>query len=235
PARAAQVPVGHRQGAQGAAGARRRVGVTDTRAFLDVLQGFVHELRTVGLPVSMTENLDAMRAIEHVDIADRDVFRAILSATLVKHSRHQPAFDTAFDVYFSLYRAGVFDADSPAAAVVEADARADGGGAPMSRDELTSLLFTALMTMDLDAPRRLARIAVDQFAGMEPGRPVGGTYYVYRTLRALDFDGLRARLMDLAADEGDALGERLARDEYEARLREMREIVEEEIRRRLVA
>ncbi len=33
---------------------------------LDVLQGFVHELRTAGLPVSMTENLDAMRAIEYV-------------------------------------------------------------------------------------------------------------------------------------------------------------------------
>jgi len=30
---------------------------------LDVLQGFVHELRTAGLPVSMTENLDAMRAV----------------------------------------------------------------------------------------------------------------------------------------------------------------------------
>ena len=38
---------------------------------LDLLQGFVHELRAAGLPVSMTENLDAMRAVEHVDIAER--------------------------------------------------------------------------------------------------------------------------------------------------------------------
>ena len=38
---------------------------------LDVLQGFVHELRTAGLPVSMTENLDAMRAVEFVPLDDR--------------------------------------------------------------------------------------------------------------------------------------------------------------------
>ncbi|GIT77164.1 MAG: hypothetical protein Ct9H300mP31_16950 [Acidimicrobiaceae bacterium] len=29
-----------------------------------------------------------------------------------------------------------------------------------------------------------------RFAGMEPGRPVGGTYYLYRTLRNLDLDGM---------------------------------------------
>jgi uncharacterized protein with von Willebrand factor type A (vWA) domain len=42
---------------------------------LDILQGFVHELRTAGLPVSMTENLDAMRALEHIPLDDRDMFR----------------------------------------------------------------------------------------------------------------------------------------------------------------
>ncbi len=74
---------------------------------LDVLQGFVHELRAAGLPVSMTENLDAMRAVEHVDIADRDVFKAVLGATLVKHHNHWGAFETVFDVYFSLWSPGV--------------------------------------------------------------------------------------------------------------------------------
>ena len=52
---------------------------------LDVLQGFVHELRLAGLPVSMTENLDAMRAVEYVPLQDRDAFKTALSATLVKH------------------------------------------------------------------------------------------------------------------------------------------------------
>ena len=65
---------------------------------LDVLQGFVHELRAAGLPVSMTENLDAMRAVEHISLSERDTFREVLAATLVKHFRHRRAFDTVFDV-----------------------------------------------------------------------------------------------------------------------------------------
>ena len=81
---------------------------------LDVLQGFVHELRSAGLPVSMTENLDAMKAVEHIDIAERDLFKAALGATLVKHHRHRPAFDTVFDVYFSLYSPGVDGDDAHA-------------------------------------------------------------------------------------------------------------------------
>ena len=43
--------------------------------------------------------------------------------------------------------------------------------------------------------RALARQAVTRYSGMEPGRPVGGTYYLYRTLRQLDLDG-RARADD---------------------------------------
>ena len=71
-------------------------GSPELPSFLDVLQGFVHELRAAGLPVSMTENLDAMRALEHVDIGDREVFRTVLASTLVKHQRHRRAFDVVF-------------------------------------------------------------------------------------------------------------------------------------------
>ena len=44
------------------------------------------------------------------------------------------------------------------------------------------MLLNALANMDRETMRRLAAAAVSQFAGMEPGRPVGGTYYLYRTL-----------------------------------------------------
>ncbi len=37
-------------------------------SMLDLLNGFVQELRNAGLPVSLTENLDAMEAVQHIPI-----------------------------------------------------------------------------------------------------------------------------------------------------------------------
>jgi uncharacterized protein with von Willebrand factor type A (vWA) domain len=75
---------------------------------------------------------------------------------------------------------------------------------------------------------------------MEPGRPVGGTYYLYRTLRNLDLDDVMDRLMEAAAqqrgkDQLEGLEERLAKDEYEDRIEKLKGEIEAEIRRRLVA
>ncbi|GMU77467.1 MAG: VWA domain-containing protein [Acidimicrobiia bacterium] len=211
---------------------------------LDVLQGFVHELRAAGLPVSMTENLDAMRGVEHIELAEREVLRSVLGATLVKHHRHRAAFDTVFDVYFSLFSPAADDRDAAELpdelfGGIAGEMSGAGAGGDLSREEIAEMLLRALARMDDDELRRLAGIAVSQFAGMEPGRPVGGTYYLYRTLRQLDLEDLSARLMGQAQERGeipsDPLGERLAREEFEARLHRLRRLVEEEIRRRLIA
>ena len=69
---------------------------------LDLLNGFIVQLRAAGLPVSLTENLDAMQAIRHVPLEDRETFKYALAATLVKHHNHWKAFETVFEVYFSL-------------------------------------------------------------------------------------------------------------------------------------
>ena len=85
----------------------------------------------------------------------------------------------------------------------------------------------------------MARAAVTQFAGMEPGRPVGGTYYLYRTLRNLDLDGMMDRLMEESQGKSDGdmtpLQERLEREEFENRIEDLKREIEAEIRRRLVA
>ena len=61
---------------------------------LDLLSGFVVELRNAGLPVSLTENLDAMQAVKHIPIEDRDAFKYALAATMVKNEQHWKAFET---------------------------------------------------------------------------------------------------------------------------------------------
>ena len=69
---------------------------------LSLLAGFIQELREAGLPVSLTENLDAMAAVRHIPIDDREAFKYALAATLVKNNQHWRAFETVFEVYFSL-------------------------------------------------------------------------------------------------------------------------------------
>jgi uncharacterized protein with von Willebrand factor type A (vWA) domain len=224
-----------------------------SRAVLDVLTGFVSELRAAGLPVSLTETIDAAQAVGHVPLEDRDALKFALGATLVKSSAHWKAFETAFEVYFSMrgpqYALGDdddgagdtsgTDADAPRERG-QGDAPGQGGGSGLTPEELAEMLFRALLSANDAQVAALARQAVSRFAGMEPGRPVGGTYYLYRTLRNLDLDGVLERLLDVAragAPEGrlTPLEERLARDEYESRLDRLRREIEDEIRRRLVA
>ena len=95
-----QVPDRHRQGGQGAVG-RRLIGRL-VAAMLELLNGFVVELRNAGLPVSLTENLDAMEAVQYIPIEDRDAFKYALGATLIKNHAHWRSFETVFEVYFSL-------------------------------------------------------------------------------------------------------------------------------------
>src|SRR5918994_6186198 len=162
---------------------------------LDLLNGFVVELRNAGLPVSLTENLDAMEAVQHIPIEDREAFKYALGATLVKNNSHWRAFETVFEVYFSLrgpeYR--LLDADETdldelwremqeQAGQGEGRGAAGGGLDALTAEEIAHLLMQALLGGDQAMMRAMARQSVRRFAGMEPGRPVGGTYYLYRTL-----------------------------------------------------
>jgi uncharacterized protein with von Willebrand factor type A (vWA) domain len=222
-------------------------------AITELLAGFIQELRQAGLPVSLTENLDAMQAVQHIPLEDREAFKYALAATLVKNNTHWKAFETVFEVYFSLrgsqYKIGDEDDDALAQLLEELENAEDqqgegprqggGGGESMTPEEIAAMLMKALQRGDEAMMRAVARQAVRRFAGMEPGRPVGGTYYLYRTLRNLDLDGVMERLMDQAREQAPepltALEERLERDEIEARIEKLKKEIEAEIRRALVA
>ncbi len=224
---------------------------------LDLLSGFVTELRASGLPVSTTEHVDAAHAIHHVPLEDRDALKYALAATLVKSSAHWAAFEMAFEIYFAHRLAGVpLDGHGGEGSDQDADrALGEGTGPPngqpmpgqgggfgdgLSPEELAELLYRSLLSGDRPLMAVVARHAVSRFAGIEPGRPVGGTYYLFRTLRHLDLDGMLERLTAEAQGSvvlGRQLSEleaRLVRDEYQARVDQMRQALETEIRRRLV-
>ena len=59
----------------------------------------------------------------------------------------------------------------------------------LTAGELADLLDAALESGDEQLLAELARHAVARLAGMDAARPVGGSYYVFRTLRQLDVDG----------------------------------------------
>ena len=223
---------------------------------LDLLNGFIAELREAGLPVSLTENLDAMAAIRHIPLEDREAFKYALAATLVKNNAHWRSFETVFEVYFSLRGAkygldeegleseldDLLDDERDGPGEGGSGSDGQGGGQALTPEELQQLLFQAMMKGDSSLMRAIARQAVKRFAGMEPGRPVGGTYYLYRTLRNLDLDNLLERMMQAQREQAAADGqemtpleERLEQDELEHRINELKQEIEAEIRRRLVA
>ena len=200
---------------------------------LELLGGFIVELREAGLPVSLTENLDAMEAVTHIPLEDREAFKYALGATLVKNHTHWKAFEVVFEVYFSMrgeeYVIGSGSEGSDSDDNQEGDESAlpgqgqpqGGGGGGMQSltpEQLAEMLFNALLNGDMAMMSALARQAVIRFAGMEPGRPVGGTYYLYRTLRNLDLDGMLEKLMEATKSQTSEplsqFEERLERDEF---------------------
>ncbi|MEI7991044.1 MAG: VWA domain-containing protein [Actinomycetota bacterium] len=220
---------------------------------LELINGFVGELRNAGIPVSLTENLDAFEAIKFIPIEDREAFKFALAATMVKNASHWRAFETVFEVYFSLRgpQYQLKDGDQVDELLKEmqdqmrqGDGKGQAGGAmdSLTPEEMMQLLYNALMQGDDGLMKALAKQAVQRFAGMEPGRPVGGTYYLYRTLRNLDLDSVLEKLMEAQKQGAEAhnaeftdLEERLERDEFNSRIDSFKKEIEAEIRRRLVA
>ena len=229
------------------------VGNPSTRpgGMLELLNGFVVELRNAGLPVSLTENLDAMEAVQHIQLEDREAFKYALGATLIKNHAHWRSFETVFEVYFSLrgpeYKIGDGDDDTDIDdmwrelqdAQQQGEGKGQGGMDGMTPEEIAQMLMQALMNGDQGMMRAMAKQSVQRFAGMEPGRPVGGTYYLYRTLRNLDLDNMLEKMMEAsqqdAPDQLTSLEKRLEKEEFQDQIEKFKGEIESEIRRRLVA
>jgi uncharacterized protein len=233
------------------------------------LEGMISELRQIGVPVSLAERIDAMQSLRHLPVGNRATVKAALRAVLVKTHDHELAFDAVFDLYFTAQpgQAGSAQENSQAAPGQDGQGAQDGQGVQgglsgqngnggggglgaLDSATLTELLLTALRDGNEVMMRALASLFVERHAGIEPGRPVAGTYYVFRTLRAVDPDRLLARLAEggerapeqapgqapAQAPEqvGASMQWRLEIEDYEAQLAKFRQMVEAQVRQRLV-
>ncbi|MER3395791.1 MAG: hypothetical protein C4319_03255 [Acidimicrobiia bacterium] len=225
---------------------------------------FVAAMRTAGVPVSVAESIDAVESLRYTQITDREAFKAALAATLVKSRGHYRTFETLFDIFFAprfgrALSSAPEDKNRDGRGEEHSNWRSDGqtrlrqaaggGSDGLSREELQALLLAAILDADYAEMQALAYRAVEAFAGMEPGRPVGGTYYLYRTLQQIDIESLFERAVKaiLSKARHDAryrpdsevrplssLEERLLREEIQARIEKLRELIQGEIRRWLV-
>ena len=195
---------------------------------IDLITRFTSELRSAGVPVSTVETIDGSRAIEFVDLSNREALRSALSATMVKHVEHVEAFNQAFDVFFSLHPAidsGDPESDDPVFADFEMDSDM------IDPDDIRDLLRDAVLADEVDRIRQLSRQAVRAFGGIQAGRPVGGVYYLYRVMRRLEVDSMFDEPDGNASVLEQADQARVRRNRIEA----LRNYIESEIRRLLVA
>ena len=197
---------------------------------LEVLSGFVAELRTAGLPVSMGEHVDAARVLDAIDLGDRQQLRAALSATLVKRAEHQETFERTFALYFADRRAPA----EPDVALASMTGPAIAPERPEpSGSDIVEQLLDALRDNNSTSLGEMAELAVDRYAGIEAGRPVGAAYYLYRTMRQLHLDEVEQRLAGSTPDMS-PIEQRVNADKAASQIAAFREMLEMEILERLV-
>jgi uncharacterized protein len=154
-----------------------------TQSTLTVL---VDELRTVGVPVSVGEHLDAARALASIPLADREVVRATLQCSMIKRAEHLDAFNLLFELHFSGTRSS--SEAQPLAGL------ADSG--------LAEALRMAIATSDAEMLRLLAEEYVRRFSGLEPGAPVAGVFAMIAASQAANLDVIRDDLLAAAGQSG---------------------------------
>jgi uncharacterized protein len=190
---------------------------------------FLEALRSAGLPVSLSEGLDAVHAISGLGLGDRQTLRAAYAATLVKRQPHRPGFDQVFDLYFPALIGDGHAAGGPAAESAEEPARTATDG-PEALAEFRDSLVDALGMGDPDALAVLAREAVQRFGlirGRGPGEQRWSSYNVMNRVSPSELVGRTLRGLGLELDD-DPSTRRLV----EAQVRVFEGLVDAEVRRR---
>jgi uncharacterized protein with von Willebrand factor type A (vWA) domain len=201
-------------------------------SLLDRHTGFVAALREAGLPVSLAEGLDAVRALQVIDLVDREALRGAYAATLVKRPAHRATFDTLFDLWFpGALGDGVAAEGSPPQEAKTPDRPAVPPALDPEVQALRQELAAVLLDGDDTELGQFVRMAVRRF-GQAPGRQ---SWFSSGVLRTMSADTLMARLLNavLAGGERGGLAERVARRRFRDRITRFEQLVGIEVRRRI--
>ena len=161
------------------------------------LDGFVRAVREAGIPVGISQAVDAAEILTVVDLLDREQLRHGLAAVLLQRAAQRPTYDVLFDLWWPLSdrpRASSDDRDDadgdPGESTLDVPGADDADLSELLRAELLRLL----MDGDEEALRRFARMAVDRLGRGQPS-PSGQSFFSYRVLRALSPDTLVSQLL----------------------------------------
>jgi uncharacterized protein with von Willebrand factor type A (vWA) domain len=153
---------------------------------LERIHRFIDELRARGVPVSMVERLDAMRAAEIAELDQAEGLRTALRCTLIKSPDHLSAFEEVYDLYFTPASQG------PAT-------QAGGPDAARPPLDLERAVIAVLRDGSVELARQVAEQAVGEFVQFEAGRRVAGVMYERATLAGLRLEELTAGQLAEAA------------------------------------
>jgi uncharacterized protein with von Willebrand factor type A (vWA) domain len=162
------------------------------RAAVRAVVALAARLRAVGVRVSASEELDAVRALASLDVRSRTQVRSALAACLVKDDVHEDAFVRAFDRTFPRQR---WQPPTPAASAVGTSGATapDGSGSADGPDDPTGSLARALLDGDADTIDGLLADAVTRFAGTDEGR--SAQHHTQRTLRRMNLHEVYRNVM----------------------------------------
>ncbi len=205
----------------------------------DRLVEFSEALRAAGIPVSMTEVIDAAAALCFIGSNTREEFKLVLIATLVKSSDHLKVFEVLFDLFFTGAELKLGDLTIADECVVDQDFESKLTQAPGTANslfELRELLLDAMTINDTAKLRHLARLVVQNYSNDNPNRSFSGSFALYRLLTDLDLEKLRTQLLlRLTPFYGDdSIGSLIAAELTDSLIETVRESIEMEIRRRSV-
>jgi uncharacterized protein len=203
------------------------------------LDGFVRAVREAGIPVGISQAVDAAEILTVVDLLDREQLRHGLAAVLLQRAAQRATYDVLFDLWWPLSDRPTADDDG------DGDPEGERGQSTLDvpgvdAGDLVELMRAELLRLLMDGNeedlRRFAREAV-QLLGQGQPSPSGQSFFSYRVLRALSPDTLVSQLLAGLLAEGDrgGLAEQVARQTVRERVAAFRAAVEAEVRRRTAA